>query len=1083
MNLTSVVSQIGMICTSTQWSQLKGNVFRLLALVLVIYEIQMLEGVHGWVYHYSNKTMKWDAAWRYCRERYTDMVAIQNMEENKYLADYLPQGKAHVWIGLRKRNDVWTWIGTNRTLESFAMNWAPNEPNNKKNTEDCVEMYINRADNAGKWNDEPCLRKKRPLCYQASCTPNACSGHGECVETIGYFKCKCNEGFYGDKCENVIKCMDLKAPDRSSMKCSHPHGEFSYDSICNFTCVEGYEIRATQRLQCIASAVWTAPVPECKAKQCRWLEVPRKDGMNCSHPLGYFSYNSTCTFSCREGYVLNGLDRLQCLASGQWSGPTPACKVQVCEILTAPDDGNMSCVHPIASFHYNSTCDFICNKGFVLSGRSRIQCRVSGQWTAQKPTCEAVKCGELKTPQNLLMNCSNPFGPFSYSSGCDFGCATGFILQGSDSLQCEDSGQWTAEMPTCKAVPCNLLKIPKRGTMNCKSPNEDFSYGSTCVFNCTEGFALQGPGNLQCQASGLWTAQVPSCEAVNCTSLENPERGTMNCSHPFGLFSYNATCDFSCEEGFTVNGSESVQCGASGHWTTQTPSCKVSKCELLTQPEYGVMNCSHPIGKFGYMSTCEFWCSEGFLLSGTNWLECDVFGHWTAKTPRCKAMKCDMLKSPDRGTYNCSHPIGDFSYRSLCDFSCTEGFTLIGSERLECGASGQWTAQIPTCKAINCQTLSHLEQGTISCSHPIEEFGYKSTCDFDCIEGFVLNGPDRLQCQASGQWTADIPGCKAVTCQTLTQPDRGTMRCSHPIGDFSYNSTCDFNCDEGFVLDGSGRLQCQASRQWTAHTPNCKAVTCQTLTLPDQGAMNCSDPIGNFSYNSTCDFSCKGGFVLHGSKRIQCQASKEWTAEIPNCKAVRCNIPKSLKHGTMSCSHPIGEFSYQSVCDLSCMKGFNLNGRNRFECTALGQWTNEMPSCEVVKCQELNIDHPTIMNCSYHLENFSYGSICDFNCVEGFKLEGSERLQCNESGQWTDEVPYCNELFGLPPSASPLISVSVVAAVAVLAGILAMIATLIRRKLKTKEYDTTKLNSDSTEGLEGMFENPMFDNSPEGSIE
>ncbi|XP_043555520.1 P-selectin-like isoform X1 [Chiloscyllium plagiosum] len=1202
-----MVSHDYMICISTRWPNLKGNVFRLLALVVLICEILMLEGVNGWIYHYSNRTMKWNAARKYCRERYTDMVAIQNMEENQYLNEYLPKGQTHVWIGLRKVNNIWTWIGTNRTLETFAMNWAPNEPNNGKNNEDCVEMYIKRTLYAGKWNDEPCLRRKRPLCYQASCKLDSCSGHGECVETIGYFKCKCNEGFYGVNCEKVIKCIDLEAPDRSFMSCFHSYGNFSYDSICNFSCVEGYEISTTQRLQCTASAVWSAPVPECKVKKCRWLEVPRKDTLNCSHPLADFSYNSTCTFSCREGYVLNGLDTLQCLASGQWSGRIPNCKVQVCETLTAPDYGNMSCIHPIADFHYNSTCNFSCSKGFALSGQSRIQCRISGEWTPQKPTCEAVKCSELKTPQNLLVNCSDPFRPFSYSSKCDFGCATGLILQGSDSLQCEASGQWTAEIPTCKAVPCSLLTIPKQGTMNCKSPFEDFSYGSTCVFGCTEGFVLQGSSNLWCQASGLWTAQVPSCEAVNCTSLKDPERGTMNCSHPFGLFSYNATCDFNCEEGFIINGSGSVQCGATGQWTTETPSCEVSKCKLLTQPEYGVMNCSHPIGEFSYISTCQFWCSEGFLLSGTNWLECDASGQWTAKTPTCKAMKCNVLKSPDRGTYNCSHPIGDFSYRSSCDFSCAEGFTLIGSERVECGASGQWTAQIPmckvvtcqtltqpeqgtmncyhpfgnfsynsvcdfnctegyvlqwsdklqcqanglwtkeipTCKAINCQTLSPPEQGTINCSHPIEEFSYKSTCDFNCDEGFVLNGRDKLQCQASGQWTADTPLCKAVTCQTLTLPERGTMRCSHPIRDFSYNSTCDFNCDEGFILNSSGRLQCQASGQWTAHTPTCKAVTCQTLTLPErgtmrcshpignfsydstcdfncdegfilngsgrlqcqasgqwtahsptckavtcqtltqpeQGALNCSHRIGNFSYNSICDFSCNKGFVLHGSKRIQCQANKEWTAQIPNCKAVRCNIPKSLKHGSMSCSHPNGAFSYNSVCDLGCAKGFYLKGRNQLECTALGQWTNEMPNCEVVKCQELNVDHPTIMNCSYHLGNFSYGSICDFDCAEDFKLEGSVRLQCNESGQWTDEAPHCNVLLGLPPSSNALTYVSTVAAVAVLAGILAMIVTLIRRKLKTKAYDTTKLNSDSTEGLEGMFENPVFDNSPEGSIE
>ncbi|XP_067846623.1 P-selectin-like isoform X3 [Heptranchias perlo] len=1010
-----MVSHDDMNCPYRRCPLVQGNMFRLLALAVVTYEILMLEGAHGWIYHYSNITMTWAKARRYCQNDYTDMVAIQNKEENEHLSKYLPKAKTHVWIGLRKINNIWTWIGTNRTLDDFAMNWAPNEPNNGKNNEDCVEMYIKRLVNSGKWNDEPCRRKKRPLCFQASCNPDSCSGHGECVETIGDHKCDCSEGFYGGSCENVIKCLGLETPDRGLMNCSHPYGNFSYNSMCDFSCVEGFQIREERRLRCSAFADWTAPLPVCKAMRCRPLEIPNKDVMNCSHPLGRFSYNSTCTFGCREGYVLHGSDRVQCLASGEWTERTPFCKVQICETLTVPDYGNMSCIHPIADFHYNSTCDFSCREGFALSGLSRLQCKVSGQWTAQKPTCEAVECGELKIPHSHLMNCSDPFRPFSYSSTCDFVCKDGFILQGSDRLQCEASGQWTAKIPTCKVVQCELLKIPKRGIMNCRNPFGDFSYYSTCVFNCTEGFVLYGSGSLQCQASRQWTAQVPTCEAEKCTILENPEQGTINCSHPFRPFSYNSTCDFSCEEGFRLNGPDRVQCGASGQWTTQVPSCE--------------------------------------------------------------AMKCDVLRSPDRGTFNCSHRNGDFSYNSLCDFSCAEGFILTGSDRLECGASGQWTAQTPTCKAMKCDVLRSPDRGTFNCSHRNGDFSYNSLCDFSCAEGFILTGSDRLECGASGQWTAQTPTCKVINCQTLIQPERGAVNCAHPIRDFSYNSTCHFSCNEGFVLQGSDMLQCQANRQWTALPPSCKAVSCQKLTQPEQGMMACSHPIGDFHYNSTCGFKCAEGFVLHGLDRLQCRANGQWTALTPSCKAVKCNILKTPNHGIMSCSHPIGEFSYHSACDLGCVEGFILNGTDGLECTASGRWTNEMPGCIVVKCQELNIYRPVIMNCSHPLGNFSFSSLCDFDCIKGFMLEGPVRLQCNESGQWTQEIPSCNVLGGLPPTMSFLTYIGGIGAAVVLAVTIGMIVAWIRKKLK-KQDDTKELNPHSTEGTGDMFENPAFSNAP-----
>ena len=46
-----------------------------------------------------------------------------------------------------------------------AANWAPGEPNNKQNKEDCIEIYIKRETDSGKWNDERCSKKKLALCY------------------------------------------------------------------------------------------------------------------------------------------------------------------------------------------------------------------------------------------------------------------------------------------------------------------------------------------------------------------------------------------------------------------------------------------------------------------------------------------------------------------------------------------------------------------------------------------------------------------------------------------------------------------------------------------------------------------------------------------------------------------------------------------------------------------------------------------------------------------------------------------------------------------------------------------------------
>lgn len=136
----------------------------------------MWSSVECWSYYYSNTTMNWMGARAWCREHYTDMVAIQNMMEIDHLKNWLPQKDGHYWIGIRKINDVWTWVGTNKSLTAKAANWAKGEPNNGKrgrstgSNEDCVEMYIKRKSEPGKWNDEKCNRRKTALCYTGKLT-------------------------------------------------------------------------------------------------------------------------------------------------------------------------------------------------------------------------------------------------------------------------------------------------------------------------------------------------------------------------------------------------------------------------------------------------------------------------------------------------------------------------------------------------------------------------------------------------------------------------------------------------------------------------------------------------------------------------------------------------------------------------------------------------------------------------------------------------------------------------------------------------------------------------------------------------
>uniref|UniRef100_A0A452II18 E-selectin n=1 Tax=Gopherus agassizii TaxID=38772 RepID=A0A452II18_9SAUR len=483
-------------------------------LSVLTYGFMVLEEGNCWTYHYSEKNMTYKLAEEWCRKHYTNMVAIQNKEEIVHLNAFLPFNPSYYWIGIRKIDNEWTWVGTRKRLTDEAKNWAKGEPNNKKNDEDCVEIYIKREKDAGKWNDERCSKQKVALCYAASCHQSSCSGHGECLETINNHTCLCDAGFYGPECQHVVTCDQLKEPDQGTLECSHPLQNYSYNSSCEVQCAEGYESTGFEPVWCTSSGNWSAPIPACRVVQCDGLKAPAHGSVTCSPASGNFLWNSTCEFACEEGFVLKGSDRLQCGASGRWNGQQPECEVVQCDGLKAPAHGSVTCSPASGNFLWNSTCEFACEEGFVLKGSDRLQCGASGKWNGQQPECEAVTCEAVNRPENGFVECTARHPEFTHNSACEFRCEKGYRLSGSPKIQCTAQGEWSEPFPKCEVTQCETLILPEKGSMNCSHPLGDFTYSTVCEFNCTGGWLLKGSHVLQCGAAGNWTASQPTCEEL-----------------------------------------------------------------------------------------------------------------------------------------------------------------------------------------------------------------------------------------------------------------------------------------------------------------------------------------------------------------------------------------------------------------------------------------------------------------------------------------------------------------------------------------------------------------------------------------
>ncbi|XP_073325708.1 C-type mannose receptor 2-like [Pagrus major] len=116
-------------------------------------------------HHFVSDLKTMTEAQRYCREKYTDLATIDNMEDVRILIDTVDKSKVsnEVWIGLYDDVNSWRWSLSHTSFykdgETEFRQWGTGQPNNYKSIEHCTVMY-----DGGRWHDYPCENRVRAVC-------------------------------------------------------------------------------------------------------------------------------------------------------------------------------------------------------------------------------------------------------------------------------------------------------------------------------------------------------------------------------------------------------------------------------------------------------------------------------------------------------------------------------------------------------------------------------------------------------------------------------------------------------------------------------------------------------------------------------------------------------------------------------------------------------------------------------------------------------------------------------------------------------------------------------------------------------
>ncbi|KAJ1524769.1 hypothetical protein ONE63_009646 [Megalurothrips usitatus] len=329
---------------------------------------------------------------------------------------------------------------------------------------------------------------------------------------------------------------------------------------------------------------------------------------------------------------------------------------------------------------------------------------------------------------------------------------------------------------------------------------------------------------------------------------------------------------------------------------------------------------------------------------------------------------CSDYDKEDKGCCDnhahCSCGTGSGHYRCLCN----PGFYGSGLKGT-CHACPNGTyhdGQTPGDKFVcsPCSDPNHITVlGTASS---------KASCI--CKRGFVARGDS----------------CEVITCPMLFPPEHGYFvkggMCSNV-----FNAACGMRCKAGYSLHGSSIRLCQDNGMWSGKSPKCIVKMCPDPEVPINGDVKCSlepsvsndlldtelddtkDLVRQYAVDTECQFSCKPGHILIGSRRRHCLPLARWDGLRTGCKrrflklilqpekepttvkclnssechillfsAVACRPLNKIFHGSI---HPVActdssKLPFGQTCNMTCDLGYKLVGPSSRSCGGKGgQWS------------------------------------------------------------------------------------------------------------------------------------------------
>ncbi|XP_038650805.1 complement factor H-like [Scyliorhinus canicula] len=573
---------------------------------------------------------------------------------------------------------------------------------------------------------------------------------------------------------------------------------------------------------------------------------------------GIYPHGTTLNYNCLIGYV--GRLRYMC-DDGNWKNTNRRfyCKLKPCG---SPGDTLHATFHLIRGedLVFGARIEYICDEGYQLVATKNYRdCEVDG-WSGLVPYCEVQTCPSVKEPENVEVIMSGTFDldqDFPFGSALQFECSSSELeIEGVKEIYCLANGTWSNPVPSCKELICSTPTILHGQVL---SNERVFKYSEQLKYKCDRNYRPENIQQTACNKFG-WIPQ-PTCTPIVC-HLPRIEHG--NFQNRKWMYGHGEELKYTCQKNYKPEHEGTARCQASGWFPN--PSCVEIRC---MRPN--VVTDIHPSHQL-YSGTQEinYYCRSSNIWKQSTCTE----GGWSP------AITCPGPCSAPPSIANGRFPYTRNAFPSdwKASYQCNNNFKLQGKGEIKC-INAEWfiTDSIPVCITTGCRKPPQLLNGRFEPEQEI--YSQRQPLVYRCNHGYQLHGSSTVYCGPSWPGT---PICSdlQLRCPHLPEVDNGKIRTQNTYHDHAY-----YNCDRGYIMEGSEKIQC-INGKWS-EAPKCNPhpgpnLYCDRPPVIDNGGTTSLTRF-EYAHNHRVIYKCHDSCVMEGKAEVTCFRGK-WST-VPRCLA------------------------------------------------------------------------------------------------------------------------------------------------------------------------------------------------------